>query len=235
MPICVYCLNEKDEITDDHVIARSWYPGTTPDNLEKWQVPSCQKCNNRFSRLEEEMLLHLAMCLDPNGQHSSKIVKWAFRSIDPSLGKTEKEKRIRGKKREKIAGKFTELEQLPEKGVLPTFKSNWDRGSRIAFQIPASDLNNLVRKWFRGIHYKTTKRLIPHFIHINVFHITDDAAKEALKKVTKPTAIFKFGPGLTIFQILSHEKNHRGIIYGVNIWDQFKVYGSFEEQLTNSS
>lgn len=47
--VCVYCLKDDGEnITVDHVIARSWYP-TTSGCLPKWKAPACRTCNNRFS------------------------------------------------------------------------------------------------------------------------------------------------------------------------------------------
>ena len=60
------CLADEVEITSDHVFPRSWYPDTTPANLEKWQMPSCRQCNADFGRMEEDLLLVLALCADPN-------------------------------------------------------------------------------------------------------------------------------------------------------------------------
>ena len=42
---CVYCLKLFEELTSDHVFPKSWYPETTPENLEKWQMPACVECN----------------------------------------------------------------------------------------------------------------------------------------------------------------------------------------------
>jgi hypothetical protein len=42
---CVHCLQDPVELTWDHVLPVSWYPTTTPPNLEKWQIPSCWPCN----------------------------------------------------------------------------------------------------------------------------------------------------------------------------------------------
>jgi len=36
---CIHCLEEFSSLTSDHVFPDSWYPETTPDNLEKWQMP----------------------------------------------------------------------------------------------------------------------------------------------------------------------------------------------------
>lgn len=39
---CVYCLKHFEELTSDHVLPRAWYPDNVPENIEKWQVPSCK-------------------------------------------------------------------------------------------------------------------------------------------------------------------------------------------------
>ena len=48
---CVHCLHEVDAITDDHLFPRSWYPTTTPQNLEKWKFPACGRCNREYGKV----------------------------------------------------------------------------------------------------------------------------------------------------------------------------------------
>lgn len=49
---CVHCLMEVPARNWDHVIPRSWYPDATPEDLEKWKVPSCVECNANLAALE---------------------------------------------------------------------------------------------------------------------------------------------------------------------------------------
>jgi len=49
---CVHCLRFFKVLTSDHVFPVSWYPETTPDNLEKWQMPSCKKCNEKYGKID---------------------------------------------------------------------------------------------------------------------------------------------------------------------------------------
>ena len=51
---CVHCLRYCDSPTSDHVFPKSWYPDTTPQNMEKWQIPSCENCNTEYSKIENE-------------------------------------------------------------------------------------------------------------------------------------------------------------------------------------
>ena len=49
---CVHCLKVPVDRTWDHMFPKAWYPDTTAENLEKWQVPSCRECNQRLGKLE---------------------------------------------------------------------------------------------------------------------------------------------------------------------------------------
>jgi hypothetical protein len=42
------------------------YPDTTPENLEKWQIPSCLECNQRLGKLENDLIGRIALTLDAN-------------------------------------------------------------------------------------------------------------------------------------------------------------------------
>jgi len=50
----------------DHVFPESWYPQTTPSNLEKWKIPSCIRCNSALGMMEDRLLIQLAHALDPD-------------------------------------------------------------------------------------------------------------------------------------------------------------------------
>ena len=56
---CCYCGNaiERGGLHKDHVFARSWYPEDTPENLAKLVVDCCRSCNNRKSKLDEDILV----------------------------------------------------------------------------------------------------------------------------------------------------------------------------------
>jgi hypothetical protein len=58
---CVYCLKDYQSGSWDHVFPRSWYPNTTPQDMEKWKVPSCIPCNHEFSKTEQDLLIRLGL------------------------------------------------------------------------------------------------------------------------------------------------------------------------------
>ena len=91
---CVHCLKNVEDLTRDHVFPKAWYPANTPQNLERWTIPSCRKCNEEYGRLEEDLLFRLGMCLDPEDAKSSGIADKVLRAIDPECATTPKEKQI---------------------------------------------------------------------------------------------------------------------------------------------
>ena len=80
---CVHCLEHVDALTADHLFPRSWYPTTTPITLEKLKFPACGPCNNEYGRLEEDLRLLLAACVDPKSVAAAGIWAKACDSIDP--------------------------------------------------------------------------------------------------------------------------------------------------------
>jgi hypothetical protein len=84
---CVHCLAEVAERDWDHVLPISWYPDTTPPDLEKWKIPSCLPCNHGYSKIEGDFRDRVGLCLDPDNPASKSIVEAAMRSIDAEKGR----------------------------------------------------------------------------------------------------------------------------------------------------
>ena len=68
---CIHCLVEFEKLNWDHVFPESWYPDTTPNDLYKWKIPSCIKCNDDYGRIEKDLMIRIGLCLNP-GNPSSK-------------------------------------------------------------------------------------------------------------------------------------------------------------------
>ena len=230
MPVCLYCLNEHSKLTRDHVFARSWYPDSTPPNIEKWEVPSCDACNNRFSQLEDDVRRWLAMCLDRSQPAAAGIVEKAFRSIDPNSGRSQTDGEIRHRKKIKLFQELHELDKMPSQGVLSSFRNNWEEGSRMAILIPAEELDELVKKWVRGMHYITVDRMLPLNALIEVLHLQENAAREAFKNVIPYATRYDGGPGIQVIRATAEEPGEAVSWYAIELWQQFKVYAYVEEK-----
>lgn len=81
----------------DHVFPDSWYPESTPANVQRWTVPSCEACNGKFGAMEEEIFVRLELCIDPRRAAAAGISSKALRSfgIGADAGLEEGEKRKR--------------------------------------------------------------------------------------------------------------------------------------------
>lgn len=88
---CVHCLKEVEERNSDHVFPESWYPDSTPPNLERWHVPSCIPCNADYGKLEQELLIKVGLCLDPHDAASASIVQKALRSLKPAAARNTRD------------------------------------------------------------------------------------------------------------------------------------------------
>jgi hypothetical protein len=139
---CPYCLGAfpDAEMTDDHVIARSWFPAGTPP-VAKWQVRACQPCNNRKSALERDVLGRLAWCLDPKRSDLADIIASARRSIDPRSAKTARDFMHRFNRREALRRSLIDVDSRNAPGLLPYFIANFDAGSRTGMEVPPQSLD----------------------------------------------------------------------------------------------
>lgn len=229
----MYCLTKVAKVTDDHVFAKSWYPSTTPKNLERWKVPACSNCNNKFSRVEEVVLHRLAMCVDDSHPAAEGILEKALRSIDARLGTNGTDETARRKKREKLMREIIHLEKLPEIGLLPFSAANWDCGPRVAVPIPAGEMDDLVRKWVRGVHFKTMDRLISFGTAIHVRYVDEEKedVKEALRRFEGVSSKYFLGPGIKISQAVIQDTDELLAVYGFSFWNQFTVYSHFKESI----
>lgn len=73
---CVHCLSEltgpaesgtpplDTAATKDHVFPKQWFPDNTPQNLNRWTVPACARCNRELGAIEKRLLNTIILCLD---------------------------------------------------------------------------------------------------------------------------------------------------------------------------
>ena len=123
---CVHCLADFEEGSWDHMFPKSWYPDATPENLEKWKIPSCVKCNQRYSKIEGDLLSRVGLALDPHNPASASIVQAALRSLKASAGRDERDAAMRAARGKKIMGEMLRGEKIPPESVLPGMGNRWN-------------------------------------------------------------------------------------------------------------
>ena len=152
---CVHCLKEVEVRNSDHVFPESWYPDSTPPDMEKWQIPSCVPCNSDYGKLEQELLIKIGLCLDPNDPASASIVQKALRSVRPTAARNPRDARHRLGSGQRILAQALQGDQIPDHGVFPGLGERWTEipGERAAILIPKRSFERITEKIVRGIYY----------------------------------------------------------------------------------
>src|SRR5262245_41128771 len=174
---CIYCLREPVQVTKDHVFPWSWYPSTTPSNLDKWKVPACRECNNKFGAVENELLIRLGLCVDPKEVKSLGISETALRSIKPECAETPGEREIRLKKRQQIQREIKEMEGRGPGGIFPNFGPKDGPIQPDAMRVPISKVHLEIfgTKLTRGLTYAFEKKVIQASHAIRIYFPWEDA------------------------------------------------------------
>jgi hypothetical protein len=227
---CVYCLSEVPlaELTEDHVIARSWFPANTPP-VAKWKVPACSGCNNRFSAIEQDVLLRLALCLDPEDPAVSGIVEKARRARDPKQFKSSRDWAHRFNRREALRRDIINIRNPQALGVLPFFRDNFAKGSTTGIRIPAKSLLEIVEKWIRGVHFCEFGKLVSSGCEISVQFVEDEVAESAFAEIMQYAIRVNKGQGVEVLIWKVEENDELIAQYAFNIWNQFRAYGAIEK------
>lgn len=99
---CVHCLKDNVELTSDHLFPKAWYPDAAPKDLEKWQIPSCLECNQRYGKIENDLLGRVALTLDANNPASAGLAEKALPAINPAGARNEGDAAARDARAKKI-------------------------------------------------------------------------------------------------------------------------------------
>ena len=221
---CVHCLKDFEVLTWDHVLPESWYPEIM-DGEEKWEVPSCESCNKRLGKIEQNLLIKLGLCLDPNDLNSLGIPDRVLRALNPSLGKNERDQKHRLAKREKMIKEVKVFKDLPQIGIFPNFgaQPNINYQEYPVVTLEEDEINQFAEKMVRGIAYISDNSFIDENYIIKPY-ILDEKKSIDLRKLVDSTAIiFDRSPGLMVKQALVGNNKVAGI-YLIEIWGRFRIY-----------
>ncbi|HEX2826050.1 MAG TPA: hypothetical protein VHP37_06870 [Burkholderiales bacterium] len=228
---CVHCLATVDAITDDHLFPRAWYPAVMPHTLEKWTVPACRACNHEYGRIEEDLLLRFAACLNPDGPATERILMTVRNSMDHkrATSRLDALKRIKKRRRfEKLikpVEQATDLRRVPEIGpVQPK--------DRFAIVVSAASIRRFVEKLVRGTVYLTENRYIETG-RIGVSMMEPERAAEVQELLEQFGELHERGRAIRIRKAVAAEAP-RDPIFVFDLWDQFRVYAYVEDELRES-
>lgn len=221
---CVHCLQETPDITADHLFPKSWYPATTPANLEKWSFPACHPCNRDYGRLEEALRIKLSACIDPNAEASAGIWSKTLDSFNPNRAKTPLDAFKRKLARAKFLKGLMPAPSASTQGILPEIDPARPKGNQ-ALLINARDLHKFIEKLVRGTVYITEQRYITEDQKVTVAIIDRSNEAEFLTILEKFGELYERGPGIRIRKAVAHEARANAM-FVFDVWNQFRFYGS---------
>ena len=221
---CVHCLKEGVERNWDHGFPQSWYPDTTAADMEKWQIPSCVACNDRYGRLERDLIGRLGLALDASNPASAGLAEKALRAINPDAAKSEGDAAARDARAKKILREIYKGEELKGKNVMPGLGERWDRPleKQLGISIPEESLPAMNEKIVRGITFREDGAFIEPDQKIDFFLVKDEDVKDVKEMLDRAGKEFKREPGLVVRRARSAD----GDLYEITFWDQFKTYAT---------
>jgi hypothetical protein len=222
---CVHCLGYFRNLSSDHVFPLSWYPESTPPEIEKWQVPSCTDCNALNGRNEEDLLVRLGLCVQHDHYASSGIAQKAIRAFDSSQGKNPKDANLRSLKRDKVLRELRPVNEIPIETFVPNFGPSRTSGT-VSAPIPIQKLRILGRKLVRGITYVLNDRLLIEADHeIDVHVVNEVGAAAARKLISQYGRTYDRGSGIAIGQARASEDLQSGI-FEIEIWGRLWLHAT---------
>ena len=225
---CVHCGKAVTETTKDHVFPDSWYPETTPDDTQRWTVPSCGPCNNRLSSIERKVFSRLALCIDPRKAEAAGLSAKVMRSLGIGVeGLCAEEAEHRRKQKLGLMAAIKPYESAASASMLPGL------GSHAGFRdedlpqvrIPADLLHEVAYKIVRGCEYRLAGRIIEKPYGIQIFFVHDHNVPDDLARALRSSGADRahLGPGFSVIRVAAQDEPD-AVVYKVTLWGTLAFY-----------
>lgn len=218
---CVHCLRGPLPLTWDHVFPKAWYPNDARVGIYKWQIPACKKCNAEYGALEDELLIKLGVCVDPEVAGASGILDKARAAIDPRAAKSARDRRMRQGRRDKLRSMALVGDQIPTTGIYPGMHERWGRpkSEQMAVKVPKRYFERLTEKIVRGIFWMRDKRFIEPPYKIDFFALDRAASMHDLKR----GEVYAHEPGVRVTCLIVPDDGTTSA-FEIEIWGTFKMH-----------
>jgi hypothetical protein len=222
---CVHCGQFNRALTWDHVFPKSWYPDTTPPNLEKWQIPVCTPCNQEYGKLEDDLLLRIGLCLDPSDSRSSGITEKVIRALNPKFAKSAKDRRHREARRQKILRESFSPSKMPGDAFFPHFDrpASGSTQSPFGVRMCATHIEKLTIKIVKGITYLEDGYIIKDPYRIATFVLHDKDAVSLVSLLIKSGTTYAREPGIVVTRAAALD-DFKTAVYSISIWSRLDMY-----------
>jgi hypothetical protein len=224
--VCVHCLKPLGKKTKDHVFPRSWYPENTPDNIQRWTVPSCPECNAKYGEMEKELFIRAAICVGPVKAEAAGLSKKAVESMGvgvPGLSAEEKAHReaLKSKILKEVKPHVPGTQHFPGLGPHLGF-------SETQYEIPISEklIKEVAEKIVRGCEFKLgEQRLIEEPYILDIYFAEEATIGDVLKVFDRFSTPVHLGPGFRVRRVIPTEEP-KTVLYRIDIWGTWTIYAS---------
>ena len=228
---CVHCLKDNVVLTSDHMFPKAWYPDATPENLEKWQFPACNECNNRYSKIERDLLGQIRDFARHQASSFRRTRRCCVeRNLIPMPGTTRKTMLPAKPRLKKVLAEMCEGEEIPDDPESSRDLANDGdvlRQSKSESKSPAPAWMRWTKKIVRGLAYREDGQFVEPPYEIAAF-VDNEGAAFAKEMVEKAGKEFEREPGLVVRRA-TVEGDHRTAIYEITFWQQFKTYATVQK------
>jgi hypothetical protein len=221
---CIHCRVHMAKRTKDHVFPDSWYPTSTPSKIQRWTVPSCERCNHDFGEMEKELFVRLALCVDPRKIGATGLSTRAVRSFGVDVaGISAEERRHREALRDRIRGGIKPYSSAAQPHILPGLDSHpgFPVDQLHQIEIPAELLYAVAKKIVRGCEYWLANgRIIEPPYEIEVF-FPREMPQDVHRALGAPGTDY-LGPGCRIRR--AGAVDDPGVaMYEILIWESLSI------------
>lgn len=226
---CVHCREPLKNKTKDHVFPRSWYPETTPENVQRWTVPSCRNCNGKYGEMEKELFIRLVLCVGPVKAEASGLSKTALASLGvgaSGLSPTEKRHRLALKSRilRDIIPPDPGREYLPGFGAHAGFRADRQFGIKIPEQL----LTAVAEKIIRGCEYVLCQKRIVEDPYALKIYFAEAAKIQDVLKIFDHFGPVHIGPGFQVRRAAAHDDPNLAM-YKIDVWATLTIYATITD------
>jgi len=223
---CVHCRETLKKKTKDHVFPRSWYPENTPPNVQRWTVPSCGDCNEKYGEVEKEVFIRAAMCVGPEKGEAAGLSKRALESLGvKAAGISAKERIHRQALKEKILKQIKPY--VPGTAYFPGFgpHAGFPEDQQYEIRISAVQLEEVARKIVRGSEYVLGhRRIIEDPYTIEIYFADEEKIGNVIRQFDRLGPVH-LGPGFQVRRAAAHDEPNT-VLYKIDIWDTWSIYAA---------
>lgn len=181
--------------------------------------------------MEEDLLICLALCVDPHVPATAGIVQKALRSMKPVHGRDDRDKSARASRAKRLNEILINGSDIPRSAVYPGLGERWGRSSQegLGVRVPAESLKRLAEKIVRGIYYLQDETFIEPPYAIDFYALDDDGAAHLRALLDQFGQIYAREPGIVVRRVVPKDAPLCGV-FEIDIWGQFKMYASVDSE-----